>query len=188
MSLSFSYPSFLLCQCLLVATRVYYLQVLIAANLEPEGARSMLPCFDSPRFKANFSMNLQAPSDLIALSNTPEYRSQPGLEPGTTLHVFETTPKMATYLIGVTVGHMVSTSATSDSGRNISYQSTLCRLWVINMLFHCRHDFVLPSCCCILRLQPCNAPLLVCRNLHVTSLHLHLVTRSLSAARWAHYV
>ena len=68
-------------------------------------------------------MNLQAPSDLIALSNTPEYRSQPGLDPGTTLHVFETTPKMATYLIGVTVGHMVSTSAMSDSGRNISVYS-----------------------------------------------------------------
>ena len=83
----------------------------------------MLPCFDEPKFKANFSMNLQVPSNLIALSNTPEYRSQPGLEPGTTLHVFETTPKMATYLIGVTVGHMVSTSAISNSGRNISIYS-----------------------------------------------------------------
>ena len=99
------------------------MQVLIAAGLEPVGARTMLPCFDAPKFKANFSMNLQVPSDLIALSNTPEYRSQPGLEPGTTLHVFETTPKMATYLIGVTVGHMVSTSAISDSGRNISIWS-----------------------------------------------------------------
>lgn len=99
------------------------MQVLIAANLEPVGARTMLPCFDAPKFKANFSMNLQVPSDLIALSNTPEYHSQPGLEPGTTLHVFETTPKMATYLIGVTVGHMVSTSAISDSGRNISIWS-----------------------------------------------------------------
>ena len=83
----------------------------------------MLPCFDAPSFKANFSMNLQVPSDLIALSNTPEYWSQSGLEPGTTLHVFETTPMMATYLIGVTVGHMVSTSAISDSGRNISIWS-----------------------------------------------------------------
>lgn len=97
--------------------------MLIAAGLEPEGARTMLPCFDAPSFKANFSMNLQVPSDLVALSNTPEYQSQAGLEPGTTLHVFETTPKMATYLIGVTVGHMVSTLAVSDSGRNISIWS-----------------------------------------------------------------
>ena len=34
-------------------------QVLIAANMEPVGARTMLPCFDAPKFKANYSIHLQ---------------------------------------------------------------------------------------------------------------------------------
>lgn len=98
-------------------------ETLVAANLEPVRARTMLPCFDAPKFKANYSIHLQAPSDLTALSNTPEISSQPGSAPNTTLHSFQTTPKMATYLIGVTVGHMVSTSAVSNSGTNISVWS-----------------------------------------------------------------
>jgi len=99
------------------------LQVLIAASLEPFGARRMLPCLDFPNLKANFSISIQAPESLVALSTMAEESSQPGLEPGTMLHKFGVTPKMSTYLIGVTVGHMVSSSAMSDSGRKISVWS-----------------------------------------------------------------
>lgn len=99
------------------------LQVLVGASLEPFGARRMLPCFDFPNYKANFSISIQAPENLVALSNTAEARAQPGIEPGTVLHTFETTPKMSTYLIGVTVGHMVSTSTISSSGKNVSVWS-----------------------------------------------------------------
>ncbi|KAL0033662.1 hypothetical protein WJX79_010747 [Trebouxia sp. C0005] len=98
-------------------------QVLIAASLEPFGARRMLPCLDFPNLKANFSISIQAPENLVALSNMAEESSQPGLEPGTSLHKFGVTPKMSTYLMGVTVGHMVSSSAMSDSGKNISVWS-----------------------------------------------------------------
>ncbi|KAL0039225.1 hypothetical protein WJX77_012027 [Trebouxia sp. C0004] len=98
-------------------------QVLIAASLEPFGARRMLPCMDFPNLKANFSISIQAPDDLVALSTMAEESSQPGLEPGTTLHKFGVTPKMSTYLMGVTVGHMVSSSAMSDSGKKISVWS-----------------------------------------------------------------
>jgi len=76
-----------------------------------------------PNFKANFSISIQAPASLVALSTMAEESSQPGLEPGTMLHKFGVTPKMSTYLIGVTVGHMVSSSAMSDSGRKISVWS-----------------------------------------------------------------
>ena len=99
------------------------IQVLVAASLEPYRARRMLPCFDFPNLKANFAISIQAPQNLIALSNTAEEMSQPGIDPGTTLHRFETTPKMSTYLMGVTIGHMVSTSAISNSGKNISVWS-----------------------------------------------------------------
>ena len=83
----------------------------------------MLPCLDFPNLKANFSISIQAPENLVALSNMAEESSQPGLEPGTSLHKFGVTPKMSTYLMGVTVGHMVSSSAMSDSGKNISVWS-----------------------------------------------------------------
>ena len=99
------------------------LQVLVGASLEPYGARRMLPCFDFPNYKANFSISIQAPANLIVLSNMAEAKAQPGIEPGTVLHTFETTPKMSTYLIGVTVGHMVSTSAISSSGMTVSVWS-----------------------------------------------------------------
>lgn len=83
----------------------------------------MLPCYDFPIYKANFSISIQAPVNLTALSNMAEARAQPGIEPETILHTFETTPMMSTYLIGVTVGHMTSTSAMSSSGRNVSVWS-----------------------------------------------------------------
>lgn len=83
----------------------------------------MLPCFDFPNFKATFSISIQAPENLVALSTMAEESSRPGLESGTTLHQFGITPKMSTYLIGVTVGHMVSSSAISSSGKNISVWS-----------------------------------------------------------------
>lgn len=85
----------------------------------------MLPCFDLPYIKANFSISLQVPDGMTARSTTAEQKSEPGSEPGTTLHTFETTPKMSTYLIGVTVGQMVSSSATSNSGKSISVWSVL---------------------------------------------------------------
>lgn len=60
---------------------------------------------------------------MTARSTAAEQKSQPGLEPGTTLYTFETTPKMSTYLIGVTVGVMASSSATSSSGKTIAVWS-----------------------------------------------------------------
>ena len=105
------------------SSQTLVLQVLIAASLEPFGARRMLPCLDFPNLKANFSISIQAPENLVALSNMAEESLQPGLEPGTTLHKFGVTPKMSTYLMGVTVGHMVSTSAMSNSGKQISVWS-----------------------------------------------------------------
>lgn len=83
----------------------------------------MLPCLDFPNLKSNFSISIQAPENLVALSTMAEESWQPGLEPGTTLHKFGVTPKMSTYLIGVTVGHVVSTSAMSNSGKTISVWS-----------------------------------------------------------------
>ena len=99
------------------------MQVLVTTGLEPYNARRMLPCLDVPNLKATFSFSVQAPQKLVVRSTMAEGFSRPGFEPGTTLHQFATTPKMSTYLIGITVGHMVSSSAMSASGKNISVWS-----------------------------------------------------------------
>ena len=83
----------------------------------------MLPCFDLPHIKANFSISLQVPDGMVARSTAAQRKSEPGLDPGTTLYTFETTPKMSAYLIGGTVGSMVSTTAESSSGKSISVWS-----------------------------------------------------------------
>lgn len=83
----------------------------------------MLPCLDLPHIKANFSISLQVPDGMVALSTAAQQKAEPGLEPGTTLYTFETTPKMSPYLIGITVGHMVATSALSSSEKNVSVWS-----------------------------------------------------------------
>ena len=169
-------------------------QVLIAASLEPYGSRRMLPCFDFPVYKANFSISIQAPKDLIARSNMPEASEQPGLEPETIVHSFETSPRMSTYLIGVTVGHMVSTSATSGTGKNISVWSvpaleeqhsvalqvinpafTVCRMSgvlakALYLCIHSRHDVRKDNQCCVELLDACRGGANIC--IHVVSLAL----------------
>ena len=45
-------------------------QVLITVSTETFGARAILPCFDLPAYKANFSFTLSHPVEAVALANT----------------------------------------------------------------------------------------------------------------------
>ena len=45
-------------------------QVLITVSTETFGARAILPCFDLPAYKANFSFALTHPVGAVALANT----------------------------------------------------------------------------------------------------------------------
>ena len=45
-------------------------QVLITVSTETFGARAILPCFDLPAYKANFSFTLSHPVGAVALANT----------------------------------------------------------------------------------------------------------------------
>ena len=44
--------------------------MLITVSTETFGARAILPCFDLPAYKANFSFTLSHPVGAVALANT----------------------------------------------------------------------------------------------------------------------
>lgn len=69
----------------------------------PTDARRCFPCWDEPSFKAIFDVNVICDSALVALSNMPE-KSAVSIEPGITLHKFESSPIMSTYLLCIIVG------------------------------------------------------------------------------------
>lgn len=75
----------------------------LATNLEPAGARMLLPCWDEPGLKATFSVTVDAPKDRVAVSNMPVAQMTP-LDGQNQRVQFETTPKISTYLLFLSVG------------------------------------------------------------------------------------
>lgn len=46
-------------------------EYLVTTQFQPTHARKAFPCFDEPRFKSKFSINITYPVGLMALGNTP---------------------------------------------------------------------------------------------------------------------
>lgn len=75
---------------------------LITTQFEPIEARRAFPCVDHPGYKATFDLTLIIPKDLKAISNTlPTDEEILGEKKKI---VFETTPRMSTYLLYIGVG------------------------------------------------------------------------------------
>lgn len=72
-------------------------------QFEESDARRAFPCFDHPRMKATFEVEMVVEGGLTALSNTAVAEEKP-LEDGRKLVRFEKTPKMSTYLVFFGVG------------------------------------------------------------------------------------
>ncbi len=74
----------------------------LSTQMEPEGCRRLLPCFDRPDRKAEFSVRVTTAEDLAVISNTAGTRGPP--RGGRRTWTFERSPPMATYLLYVGVG------------------------------------------------------------------------------------
>lgn len=90
-------------------------QKLIATQFESHHAREVFPCIDEPEAKATFELTLITPKDQVLLSNTPIREQKPE---GKTrqLTVFQTTPKMSTYLLAFVWGNLKHREAKTKDG------------------------------------------------------------------------
>ncbi|HEY3815195.1 MAG TPA: M1 family metallopeptidase [Caulobacteraceae bacterium] len=70
----------------------------LATNFEPASERDFMPSWDEPGLKANFTLTVDAPEALLPVSNMPIASSEK-LGGGLARTHFQTSPKMATYLI-----------------------------------------------------------------------------------------
>ena len=83
-------------------------------QFEPTDARRAFPCFDEPAFKATFDISLIIDADDTAISNGDVASDRPG--PGVDKHtmIFDSTPKMSTYLVAFLVGDFECTAGSSQ--------------------------------------------------------------------------
>ena len=85
---------------------------MLTTQFEAANARAAFPCFDEPAFKATFDVSLIVNTDMTALSNMP-VKGEHLLPHGKKQVVFQTTPRMSTYLLYLGVGHFRSISMQS---------------------------------------------------------------------------
>eukprot|EP00477_Mikrocytos_mackini_P000345 GAHX01000367.1.p1 GENE.GAHX01000367.1~~GAHX01000367.1.p1 ORF type:complete len:886 (-),score=204.09 GAHX01000367.1:26-2683(-) len=87
---------------------------LVSTQFEALDARKAFPCFDEPAFKAEFTVSISIPKELVnlvtVLSNTQVVQSSKITynEEERVLFKYKTTPKMSTYLLAWAIGVMES--------------------------------------------------------------------------------
>ena len=87
---------------------------LIATQFESHHAREVFPCIDEPAAKAIFNLELTTDSKNQVISNMPVLSK---LKNGKrTKTIFETTPKMSTYLLAFVTGEMNFLQASTKDG------------------------------------------------------------------------
>jgi aminopeptidase N len=96
-------------------------KVLVATQFESHHAREAFPCIDEPEAKTTFDLTLVTPKDESVLSNTPIKETKSGSSVET---IFETTPRMSTYLLAFVFGDMQHISSKTKKGTEVSVWST----------------------------------------------------------------
>jgi aminopeptidase N len=76
---------------------------MLATQLQAIHARQVFPAFDEPAFRARYRVSVQAPRGLQVLSNMPRVREEPAGD-AHTVHHFDNSPPMPSYLVAVAVG------------------------------------------------------------------------------------
>lgn len=92
-------------------------------ELEPDGARMVLPCFDEPAFKSTFLVTMVLDRNLEAVSNGRK-RSEK-IDAATNLKTvqFEDSPLMSTYLLTLAFGDLTSSQKTTSNGTPVAVWS-----------------------------------------------------------------
>lgn len=87
-------------------------------QFENSDARRFIPSWDEPNFKATFDLAVTAPAAQMAVSNMP-VASSSTVAGGMKRVVFQTTPKMSTYLLFMSVGDFERATRKADNGTEI---------------------------------------------------------------------
>lgn len=87
-------------------------------QFENSDARRFIPSWDEPNFKATFDLAVTAPAAQMVVSNMP-VASSSTVAGGMKRVVFQTTPKMSTYLLFMSVGDFERSTRKADNGTEI---------------------------------------------------------------------
>ena len=87
---------------------------LIATQFESHHAREVFPCIDEPEAKATFDLTMVTPKDETVIANTPIKKQVTSGKKQVT--IFETTPKMSTYLLAFVYGEVGFKEARTADG------------------------------------------------------------------------
>ncbi len=89
-------------------------KILLATQFESHHAREVFPSIDEPEAKATFDLAVVGPKDEIIIANTPVKKQT--TKDGQQVVLFETTPKMSTYLLAFVIGDMKHIEAKTKNG------------------------------------------------------------------------
>lgn len=95
---------------------------LFATQFESHHAREAFPCIDEPAAKATFDLTLTTSKDQTVLSNMP--LSSQTTNDSQLVSMFETTPRMSTYLLAFVTGEMHKKSAATKDGVEVNIWAT----------------------------------------------------------------
>jgi aminopeptidase N len=87
---------------------------LISTQFESHYAREAFPCIDEPEAKATFDLTLTTPVSKAVISNTPV--KEQFVKGDQQITIFETTPKMSTYLLAFVFGELEFLEAATKDG------------------------------------------------------------------------
>jgi aminopeptidase N len=87
-------------------------------QFENSDARRFIPSWDEPNFKATFDLTVNAPTGQMVVSNMPEASSTDAGN-GMKKVVFQTSPKMSTYLLFLGMGEFDRATLNGENGTEI---------------------------------------------------------------------